>query len=57
MPKVLIFGATPSQGGIETFVLNICKVMQGLADIYLYNFSNQPLAYNDIFKKNTMSRF
>lgn len=51
MPKVLIFGATPSQGGIETFVLNICKVMQGLADIYLYNFSNQPLAYNDIFTK------
>lgn len=51
MPKVLIFGATPSQGGIETFVLNICKVMQGLADIYLYNFSNQPLAYDDIFIK------
>lgn len=51
MPKVLIFGVTPSQGGIETFVLNICKVMQGMADIYLYNFSNQPLAYNDIFTK------
>lgn len=51
MPKVLIFGATPAQGGIETFVLNICKVMQGLADIYLYNFSNQPLAYDDIFTK------
>lgn len=51
MPKVLIFGATPAQGGIETFVLNICKVMQGLADIYLYNFSDQPLAYDDIFTK------
>lgn len=49
MPKILIFGATPSQGGIETFVLNICKVMQGLADIYLYNFSGEPLAYNDVF--------
>lgn len=49
MPKILIFGATPSQGGIETFVLNICEVMQGLADIYLYNFSGEPLAYNDVF--------
>lgn len=51
MPKVLIFGATPAQGGIETFVLNVCKVMQGLADIYLYNFSGKPLAYNDVFIK------
>ena len=51
MPKVLIFGVTPAQGGIETFVLNVCKVMQGLADIYLYNFSNDYLAYNDIFTK------
>lgn len=51
MPKLLIFGVTPAQGGIETFVLNVCKVMQGLADIYLYNFSNDSLAYNDIFTK------
>lgn len=52
MPKVLIFGVTPAQGGIETFVLNVCKVIQGYADVYLYNFSNQPLAYNDVFTKD-----
>lgn len=47
MPRILIFGATSSQGGIETFIVNVCKVTQGLAKIYLYNFSENKLAYQD----------
>lgn len=47
MPRILIFGATPSQGGIETFIVNVSKVTQGLAKIYLYNSSENKLAYQD----------
>lgn len=42
---------TPAQGGIETFVLNLCKVIHETADIFLYNFSDSPLAYTDKLKK------
>ncbi|WP_431061045.1 glycosyltransferase [Weissella paramesenteroides] len=51
MLKILIFGVTPAQGGIETFVLNVCKVTQGLAKVYLYNFSDSEVAYQNTFKK------
>lgn len=51
MLKILIFGVTPAQGGIETFVLNVCKVTQGLAKVYLYNFSDSEVAYQNTFQK------
>lgn len=51
MKKVLIFGMTPAQGGIETFVLNLCNVIQDTADVFLYNFSNSPLAYTNELKQ------
>lgn len=51
MKKILLFGATPFQGGIETFIMNICKVMNYDNEIYIYNFSNQKIAYQDILTK------
>lgn len=48
MKKILLFGATPHQGGIETFILNICKIMSSNNKVYLYNFSSQDLAYQQI---------
>lgn len=51
MRKVLIFGMTPAQGGIETFVLNLCNVIQDTADVFLYNFSDSPLAYTNELKQ------
>lgn len=51
MAKVLIFGMTPAQGGIETFVLNLCNVIQDTADVFLYNFSDSPLAYTNELKQ------
>ncbi|WP_349531151.1 glycosyltransferase [Leuconostoc mesenteroides] len=49
MKKILIFGGTPSQGGIETFILNVCKIFSNNSNIFLYNFSESPLAYQNIF--------
>lgn len=51
MKKILLFGATPFQGGIETFIMNICKVMSYDNEIYIYNFSSQKIAYQDILTK------
>lgn len=49
MQKILIFGATPSQGGIETFILNICKTINKDKKIYIYKFSDEKIAYQDTF--------
>ncbi|WP_261656140.1 glycosyltransferase [Leuconostoc holzapfelii] len=49
MKKILIFGATPSQGGIETFILNICKTVSQDKKIYLFKFSDEKIAYQDSF--------
>ena len=51
MLKILIFGVTPAQGGIETFVLNVCKVTQGLAEVHLFNFSDSEVAYQATFQR------
>lgn len=47
MKKILLFGATPFQGGIETFLFNVCKVMGNDNEIFLYNFSDKKIAYQD----------
>lgn len=49
MQKILIFGATPSQGGIETFILNICNTINKDKKIYIYKFSDEKIAYQDTF--------
>lgn len=52
MKEILIFGATPSQGGIETFILNICKAVIPNKKISIFKFSEEKIAYQDTFIQN-----
>lgn len=52
MKEILIFGATPSQGGIETFILNICKAISPNKKISIFKFSEEKIAYQDTFVQN-----